>query len=79
MVTGSLASSFYGIPRSTNDLDVVIAPNRAQLFSLIQMFKRVGFHVRWEDAERALHCGGQFAVIDFANSWKADLIEKVES
>ncbi|MEA2326641.1 MAG: hypothetical protein QOE68_1600, partial [Thermoanaerobaculia bacterium] len=42
MVTGSLASSVHGEPRSTNDLDVVIAPTRDQLFSLVQLFKRVG-------------------------------------
>jgi hypothetical protein len=37
MVTGSLASSVHGEPRSTNDLDVVIAPTRDQLFSLVQL------------------------------------------
>jgi len=31
MVTGSVASSIHGVPRSTNDLDVVIAPSGAQL------------------------------------------------
>src|SRR5258708_3761797 len=34
MVTGSVASSIHGDPRSTNDLDVVIAPTREQLHSL---------------------------------------------
>src|ERR1051326_1407996 len=31
MLTGSLASSMYGVPRATNDIDIVIAPTRAQL------------------------------------------------
>ena len=74
MVTGSVASSIHGIPRSTNDLDVVIAPTRDQLFSLIQLFKRVGYYARWEDAENALRKRDQFNVIDFANAWKVDLI-----
>ena len=28
MLTGSLASSMYGIPRATNDIDIVIAPTK---------------------------------------------------
>ena len=74
MVTGSLASSIHGEPRSTNDLDVVIAPTRDQLFALVQLFKRVGLYVRWEDAEKALTKRDQFNVVDFANGWKVDLI-----
>ena len=74
MVTGSLASSLYGVPRSTNDLDVVIAPSRSQLFSLVQLFTRVGLYVRREDAEIALQHHDQFNVVDFASGWKVDLI-----
>ena len=74
MVTGSFASAFYGEPRSSNDLDVVIAPSRAQLFALIQLFKRIGFYARLEDAEVALQKHDQFNVIDFATGWKVDLI-----
>lgn len=76
MVTGSLASSVHGEPRSTNDLDVVIAPTRDQLFSLVQLFKRVGFYVRWEEAEAALRNRDLFNVTDFQNAWKVDLIIK---
>jgi hypothetical protein len=74
MVTGSLASSLYGVPRSTNDLDVVIAPSRAQLFSLVQLFKRVGLYVRWKDAEIALKQHDQFNVVELATASKVDLI-----
>ena len=74
MVTGSVASSIHGIPRSTNDLDIVIAPTPSELFGLIQTFKRFGYYARWEDAERALQKRDQFNVIDFPNAWKVDLI-----
>jgi len=74
MVTGSLASSIHGEPRSTNDLDVVISPTRDQLFSLVQLFKRVGLYVRWEEAEAALRKRDMFNVADFTNAWKVDLI-----
>ncbi len=40
----------------------------------MQLFKRVGLYVRWEDAEAALTKRDQFNVVDFANAWKADLI-----
>jgi hypothetical protein len=76
MVTGSVASSIHGIPRSTNDLDVVISPTRDQLFALVQMFTRLRYHVRWEDAEKALKNHDQFNVVDLPNSWKVDLIVK---
>jgi hypothetical protein len=78
MVTGSVASSLHGIPRSTNDLDVVIAPDRDQLFALIHTFKRLGYYVNREDAERALQNRDQFNVVDFANTWKVDLIVRKE-
>ena len=74
MVTGSVASSIHGIPRSTNDLDIVIAPARDQLFALIQLFKRLGYYAEWVDAENALQKRDQFNVIDFTNAWKVDLI-----
>jgi hypothetical protein len=31
MLTGSFASSYHGTPRATQDIDLVIAPKRAQL------------------------------------------------
>src|SRR5689334_8257443 len=73
MVTGSVASSIHGIPRSTNDLDIVIAPSRDQLFALIQTFKRLGYYAEWRDAEHALQNRDQFNIIDFPNAWKVDL------
>jgi hypothetical protein len=74
MLTGSMASSMYGVPRATNDLDFVVAPTREQLLSLVQLFRRVGFSVESEAALSALKNEGQFNVIDFPNGWKVDLI-----
>jgi hypothetical protein len=34
MLTGSYASSYHGVPRATQDIDLVIAPERAQLRGL---------------------------------------------
>jgi hypothetical protein len=74
MLTGSLASSVHGIPRSTNDIDLVIAPSRNQLLSFVQLFERAGLYVTWEEASRALARRDQFNVVDIRNGWKADLI-----
>jgi hypothetical protein len=74
MLTGSLASSMYGIPRATNDVDIVIAPTREQLLSLVQLFQRVGLVVHGETAVAALRNRTQFNVIDFGRGWKVDLI-----
>lgn len=77
MLTGSLASSLYGMPRSTNDIDIVIAPTREQLISVMQFFKRMNLYVE-EHALSALMNRGQFNVIDFPRGWKVDLIIRKE-
>ena len=74
MVTGSVASSIHGIPRSTNDLDIVIAPTYNQLLAFLQLVKRFGYFAQPEAAENALRTRDQFNVVDFPNSWKVDLI-----
>ena len=74
MLTGSLASSMYGIPRSTNDIDIVMSPTREQLLSLVQLFQRVGLLVDSETAIRALRNKTQFNVVDLPLGLKVDLI-----
>jgi hypothetical protein len=74
MLTGSLASSMYGIPRATNDVDIVIAPSREQLLSVVQLFQRLGLTVAPEAAIAAFRKRTDFNVIDFSHGWKADLI-----
>lgn len=74
MLTGSLASSMYGVPRATNDIDIVILPTREQLLAVVQLFQRVGLHVAPEAALGALRAKTQFNVIDFPRALKVDLI-----
>jgi hypothetical protein len=78
MLTGSLASSMYGTPRATNDIDIVIAPNREQLLALVQMFQRLGLTAASEEALAALRNKSQFNVVDFARGLKVDLIVRKE-
>jgi hypothetical protein len=74
MLTGSLASSMYGIPRSTNDIDLVIEPTRTQVLAFVELLTRVGLTVHRETALNALRNRTQFNVIDFRRGWKVDLI-----
>ena len=38
MLTGSFASSLHGMPRATQDIDLVIAPNLASLEAVLKNF-----------------------------------------
>jgi hypothetical protein len=75
-VTGSFASSAHGIPRSTNDIDIVISPSREQLSQLLQMFPESEFASDLEDAFDALKRKSLFNIIDYATMWKVDFIIK---
>ena len=73
-VTGSFASSAHGVPRSSNDIDVVIAPTREQLVGLLAEFSDSDFAANLDDALEALAHRSQFNIVDYATSWKIDLI-----
>ena len=74
MLTGSVASSAHGIPRSTRDIDIVIGPTRAQLLTLMQEFPSTRYYADDQQALQALANRSQFNVIDFATGWKVDFI-----
>lgn len=74
MLTGSVASSAHGRPRSTRDLDIVISPTPAQLTALIEQFPSSRYYADEEQALRALSNRSQFNVIDYSSGWKVDFI-----
>lgn len=73
-VTGSFASSAHGVPRSTNDIDIVIAPTHQQLSALLEQFPESKFGTSKEDAFDALSRRSQFNIIDYDTFWKIDFI-----
>ncbi len=73
-VTGSFASSAHGIPRSTNDIDIVIAAEPQQLRALLAQLPESEFAASQEAAFEALRYRSQFNIIDFATLWKIDFI-----
>jgi len=74
MVVGSFASSFHGIPRSSQDLDLVIDPTPISLRRFIAALPADDYYTDLEAALDALRRRSQFNVIDMATAWKADLI-----
>jgi hypothetical protein len=73
-VTGSFVSSAHGVPRSTNDIDIVIAPTREQLSALLTEFPEAEYYSDRDDAFDALKHRSQFNIIDQKSFWKVDFI-----
>ena len=78
MLTGSLASSLHGMPRSTRDIDLVIDPDRHQLESLFAKLPAESYYADLTGALDALARRGQFNVVDYASGWKIDFIIRKE-
>jgi hypothetical protein len=74
MLTGSFASSFHGTPRTTQDIDIVIAPNLGSLKALLAQFPEDKYYVSVDAALQAYGSEGLFNVVDFASGWKVDFI-----
>jgi hypothetical protein len=74
MLTGSVASSSHGMPRSTRDVDIVIAPSRAQLVAMMREFPSSDYYADEQQALEALNRRSQFNIIDQATGWKVDFI-----
>jgi len=74
MVTGSFASAVHGAPRTTQDVDLVIAPSRDSLLELLDQFPTTDYYVSREMALEALQAEGLFNVIDLNTGWKIDFI-----
>jgi len=78
MVAGSFASTYYGEPRTTHDIDIVIAPSRRTLRLLLGSLPEDEYYVSETAAMDALRGRGQFNVIDLETGWKVDLIVQKE-
>ena len=63
MLTGSMASNYWGIPRTTHDLDFVLALKPDQVDRLIAAFYP-GFFIQPESVRSAFRPPFQFNVLD---------------
>jgi hypothetical protein len=74
MVTGSLASAFYGEPRSTQDLDIVLRAEEAELQELGEKLRDAGLYCAAEAISEAAELSGMFNALDPTTGWKVDFI-----
>jgi hypothetical protein len=74
MLSGSFASAYYGAPRSTQDIDFVIAATPEQLRAFIQSLPNNEYYADLDAALEAHKRQSLFNVIDLATGWKIDLI-----
>lgn len=71
MLTGSMASNYWGIPRTTHDLDFVLVLDLASVERFVLAFDP-GFFVQSQSVRAALRPPYQFNVLDEQSALKAD-------
>ena len=74
MITGSIAASYYGLARATQDLDIVISGSPEKLRVLIQLLPQEEYYAVLEDALDAYRHQSMFNVLDMGSGWKIDFI-----
>jgi hypothetical protein len=74
MLSGSFASAHYGVPRSTQDIDLVIEASPAQLRAFVESLSGNEYYADLDSALGAHKRQSMFNVIDLATGWKIDLI-----
>ena len=74
LVTGSVATIFYGEPRLTNDIDVVVALPSGKVKSLCQSFPFPEYYVDEGAVHTAVETCGQFNIIHPTSGLKIDVV-----
>jgi hypothetical protein len=74
MLTGSLASAYYGAPRSTQDVDLVVDAVEDELQRLGDRLRGAGLYVDRGAISEAVRARGLFNAVDTSTGWKADFI-----
>jgi hypothetical protein len=72
LVTGSVASSFYGSPRATRDIDLIAEVRLDHVAPLVSALGR-DFYVEGDMMREAIAAKRAFNVIHFATSYKFDI------
>jgi hypothetical protein len=74
MLTGSFASAYYGAPRSTQDIDLIIESTPEQLRSFVHNLPEKEYYADLDAALESYKRRSMFNVIDLKTGWKFDLI-----
>lgn len=73
-VGGSVASSYWGRPRLTEDLDVIVALSSAHVSAICALFPQPEFYLSEDAALDALQHGTQFNLIHSSTGFKVDFM-----
>ena len=76
MLAGSFASTYYGTPRTTQDIDLVILATPGQLRTFASLLPGDEYYIDLDAALSAHRRESMFNVIDLATGWKIDLIPR---
>lgn len=76
MIAGSIASSVYGEPRTTRDIDIVVEVENTALLALFDAFDRKTIYIDEPAAGVLVGPGQMFNLIDLRGGWKVDLMVK---
>ncbi len=71
MLTGSMASNFWGIPRTTHDLDFVLALTAESVAVIVRAFEK-DFFIQEASVRAALRPPYQFNALDDRSALKVD-------
>jgi len=76
MFTGALAAGFYGVPRTTMDIDIVVEVSReGQRAKLVSVLKQIGLRVNGKKIDAALKSGyGLVTFRDNKSPYSVDVI-----
>ncbi len=74
MLTGSLAGSYHGAPRSTQVIDLVVEASVAALLEVATKLRTHGLNVSDDAIHEAHAARGMFNAIDPDSGWKVDFI-----
>jgi len=75
MVAGSFASTAHGVPRTTQDIDVVIDPPSIEALEvLLRSMPPDAYYVDADAARDALRRRSMFNAVDMTTAWKVDFI-----
>ena len=78
MVTGSIATNFYAVPRMTRDIDIVVELAEEDTGRVVALFQD-DFYIDGEAVELAVRAKTMFNMIQQALVMKVDMIVRKES
>lgn len=78
-VTGSMATIFFGEPRFTNDIDIVVDLPAGRISEFCAAFPAPEFYLSEETVHRAVSRRGQFNIIHPASGLKVDVMVPADS